>query len=77
MPISKKARREHKKADAAGTRAPVKANVIPVKPKPMTSSCAFCRKEVVNKNIKQLEEHSLTHDQKLWPKEKCWPGEVF
>jgi hypothetical protein len=37
MPISKKDRiqREHKKADKAGTRAPVKANGLPVKaPKP-------------------------------------------
>ncbi|KAK8105184.1 hypothetical protein PG999_008543 [Apiospora kogelbergensis] len=34
MPISKKARvqREHKAAEKAGTRAPVKANGLPVKP---------------------------------------------
>jgi hypothetical protein len=37
MPISKKAKiqREHKAAEKAGTRAPVKANGLPVKaPKP-------------------------------------------
>ncbi|KAK3311984.1 hypothetical protein B0H66DRAFT_571030 [Apodospora peruviana] len=79
MPISKKAKiqREHKKAEAAGTRAPVKANGLPVKaPKP-TSICAYCRKEVVNTNSKQLIDHAMTHDQKLWPKEKCWPNDVF
>lgn len=49
MPISKKARvqREHKKAEAAGTRVAVNPNGTPVKaPKP-TSICAFCRKELV------------------------------
>lgn len=77
MPVSKKMKvqREHKKAEAAGTRAPVKANGLPVKaPKP-TAVCAFCRKEMVTTNPQQLESHALTHDQKLWPKEKCWPSE--
>ncbi|EPE35641.1 hypothetical protein GLAREA_11341 [Glarea lozoyensis ATCC 20868] len=77
MPVSKKMKvqRDHKKAEAAGTRAPVKANGLPVKaPKP-TSLCANCRKEIVNTNLKQLEVHAETHDQKLWPKEKCWPKE--
>ncbi|RDW82604.1 hypothetical protein BP6252_03716 [Coleophoma cylindrospora] len=77
MPISKKSRiqREHKAADKAGTRAPVKANGLPVKaPKP-TSICANCRKEMVSSNLKQLEVHAETHDQKNWPKEKCWPVE--
>ncbi|CAM1506473.1 Fc.00g061140.m01.CDS01 [Cosmosporella sp. VM-42] len=78
MPISKKDRiaREHKKADKAGTRAPVKPNGLPVKaPKP-TSICANCRKEIVNTNKVQLEAHADSHNQKgLWPKEKCWPND--
>ncbi|CEJ93664.1 hypothetical protein VHEMI09240 [[Torrubiella] hemipterigena] len=77
MPISKKAKiqREHKKAEAAGTRAPVKPNGLPVKaPKP-TSICANCRKEMVRTNLAQLEAHAQTHDQKNWPKEKCWPND--
>lgn len=43
MPISKKARvqREHKKAEAAGTRAPVKANGLPVKAPKATSVVCF------------------------------------
>ncbi|RMJ07289.1 hypothetical protein BHE90_003201 [Fusarium euwallaceae] len=77
MPISKKDRRnkEHKKADAAGTRAPVKRNGLPVKPPKPTSICQNCRKEIVNTNKLQLEVHAETHDQKLWPKEKCWPND--
>ncbi|OCK81429.1 hypothetical protein K432DRAFT_403825 [Lepidopterella palustris CBS 459.81] len=77
MPISKKARiqREHKKAEAAGTRAPVKANGLPVKAQKPTSICANCRKELVSTNLTQLEDHARTHDQKTWPKEKCWPKE--
>lgn len=50
MPISKKDRihREHKKAEAAGTRVPVNPNGTPVKaPKPK-SICCFCRKELVS-----------------------------
>ncbi|KAF2798803.1 hypothetical protein K505DRAFT_295804 [Melanomma pulvis-pyrius CBS 109.77] len=77
MPISKKDRiqREHKKADKAGTRAAVKPNGLPVKaPKP-TSICQNCRREIVNSNKVQLEQHALTHDQTLWPKEKCWPND--
>ncbi|KAB5516942.1 hypothetical protein GE09DRAFT_1215343 [Coniochaeta sp. 2T2.1] len=77
MPISKKAKvqREHKKAEAAGTRAPVKANGLPVKaPKP-TSICQNCRKEMVNTNKVQLQDHANTHDAKNWPKEKCWPND--
>jgi hypothetical protein len=31
---------------------------------------------MVNTNLKQLEVHAETHDQKLWSKEKCWP-EIF
>jgi len=76
MPISKKDRvaREHKKADAAGTRAPVKANGLPVKaPKP-TSLCAFCRKEMVRDNKVQMEAHANTHSD-AWPKEKCFPND--
>lgn len=76
MPISKKDRihREQKKADAAGTRAAVKPNGNPVKaPKP-TSLCAFCRKELVNTNIVQLETHAGTHSAE-WTKEKCFPKE--
>ena len=79
MPISKKDRihREQKKADAAGTRAPVKANGNPVKaPKPTSLvcvlrfesywkltfvKCAFCKKELVNTNLTQLETHANTH----------------
>ncbi|KAF2624099.1 hypothetical protein BU25DRAFT_413672 [Macroventuria anomochaeta] len=77
MPISKKARiqREHKAAEKAGTRAPVKANGLPVKaPKP-TSICQNCRKELVSTNKPQMEAHALTHDQKLWAKEKCFPND--
>jgi hypothetical protein len=102
MPISKKAKiqREHKAAEKAGTRAPVKANGLPVKaPKPTSivrslpptapsapshrnsvltfsvSQCANCRKEIINTNKVQLEVHAQTHDQKNWPKEKCWPND--
>ncbi|TVY34686.1 hypothetical protein LOCC1_G008361 [Lachnellula occidentalis] len=83
MPVSKKMKvdspshvqRDHKKAEAAGTRAPVKANGLPVKAKKPTSICANCRKEIINTNVKQLEVHAETHDQKLWPKEKCWPAD--
>jgi len=76
MPISKKDRiaREHKKADAAGTRAPVKANGLPVKPKKETSLCAFCKKELTRDNRIQLEQHSDTHG-KDWNKEKCFPND--
>jgi len=75
MPISKKDRiqREHKKADAAGTRAPVKANGLPVKAPKAMSLCANCRKEIVSSNTTQLRVHAETHDQKVWPKEKCFP----
>ncbi|KAF6219127.1 hypothetical protein HO133_004952 [Letharia lupina] len=79
MPISKKDRinREHKKADAAGTRAPVKANGNPVKaPTPM-SKCAYCMKEIVASNQTQKKVHAETHDQKVWTKEKCWPDDTF
>lgn len=50
MPISKKDRihREHKKAEAAGTRVPVHANGTPVKKPKATSICAFCKKELVS-----------------------------
>jgi hypothetical protein len=50
MPISKKDRihREHKKAEAAGTRIPVNPNGTPVKPKKATSICVFCKKEIVS-----------------------------
>jgi len=77
MPISKKSKiqRDHRKADAAGTRTPVKPNGLPVKPPKPTSICANCRKEIVNTNLKQLEVHAETHDQKTWPKEKCWPND--
>ncbi|KAK3363241.1 hypothetical protein B0T25DRAFT_562264 [Lasiosphaeria hispida] len=77
MPISKKARiqREHKKGDAEGTRAKVKANGKPVKEATPTSLCQYCRKEIANVNKVQLEVHALTHDQKVWPKEKCWPSD--
>ncbi|OAK97483.1 hypothetical protein IQ06DRAFT_350234 [Phaeosphaeriaceae sp. SRC1lsM3a] len=77
MPISKKDRvqREHKKAEKAGTRAPVKANGLPVKaPKP-TSICQNCRREIVNTNKQQLADHALTHPQPTWTKEKCWPSD--
>jgi hypothetical protein len=40
-----------------------------------TKQCANCRKEIVNTNKKQLEVHAETHNQKLWPKEKCWPND--
>lgn len=82
--------REQKKADAAGTRAAVKPNGNPVKaPKPTSLvslhrsayfwnlipvKCAFCRKELVNTNIVQLETHAGTHSAE-WTKEKCFPKE--
>ncbi|TID27428.1 hypothetical protein E2P81_ATG00187 [Venturia nashicola] len=75
MPISKKARiqREHKAAEKAGTRAPVKPNGLPVKAAKPMSMCANCRKELVSSNIRQLEAHAETHEGKGWPKEKCFP----
>lgn len=76
MPISKKDRRtrEHKKAEAEGTRAPVKANGNPVKaPKPK-SMCQNCRKELISEFVKQLEDHAATHNAD-WPKEKCFPND--
>ena len=50
MPISKKDRisREHKKADAAGTRVPVNPNGTPKKPPKAMSICVFCKKELVS-----------------------------
>jgi len=76
MPISKKDRRtrEHKKGDAAGTRAAVRPNGTPVKaPKP-TSICQNCRKEIVSTMRTQLEDHASTHSGE-WTKEKCWPND--
>ncbi|TAQ91109.1 hypothetical protein B7494_g534 [Chlorociboria aeruginascens] len=67
--------RDHRKAEAAGTRVPVKPNGLPVKPPKPTSICANCRKEMVNTNVPQLAVHAATHDPKKWPKEKCWPKE--
>ena len=76
MPISKKDRihREHKKAEAAGTRVPVNPNGTPVKAKKEMSICAFCRKELARDNKKILEQHAETHNDQ-WPKEKCWPND--
>lgn len=76
MPISKKDRihREHKKAEAAGTRVPVNPNGTPVKPKKEKSICQFCRKELDRDNKKILEQHATTHNDS-WPKEKCWPND--
>lgn len=50
MPISKKDRihREHKKAEAAGTRVPVNPNGTPKKAPKATSICVFCKKELVS-----------------------------
>ena len=55
MPISKKdrVRKEQKKADAAGTRAPVLANGTPVKAAKPKSICAYCRKELVRRDMCQ------------------------
>ncbi|KAK5169319.1 uncharacterized protein LTR77_005294 [Saxophila tyrrhenica] len=57
MPISKKDRisREHKKAEAAGTRVPVNPNGTPKKPAKEKSICVFCRKELARDNKKILE----------------------
>ena len=76
MPISKKDRihREHKKAEAAGTRVPVNPNGTPKKAAKPKSVCAFCRKELDNTNLKILEQHASTHSDE-WTKEKCWPNE--
>ncbi|APA08893.1 hypothetical protein SS1G_02713 [Sclerotinia sclerotiorum 1980 UF-70] len=77
MPISKKDRiaREHKKADKEGTRAPVKANGLPVKPAAPKSKCEFCKMELVNTNKAQLISHAGKHEDKGWTKEKCWPND--
>lgn len=76
MPISKKDRRtrDQKKADAAGTRAPVKANGNPVKPPKPMSMCQNCRKEIVSDNVKQLADHADSHSGD-WNKEKCFPND--
>ncbi|KAK3620826.1 hypothetical protein LTR56_023158 [Elasticomyces elasticus] len=76
MPISKKDRihREHKKAEAAGTRTPVNPNGTPVKVPKSKTICAFCRKELEATNIKILEQHVSTHADP-WTKEKCFPKE--
>nr|OQO19815.1 hypothetical protein B0A51_13861 [Rachicladosporium sp. CCFEE 5018] len=76
MPISKKDRisRDHKKAEAAGTRAPVKPNGNPVKPAKEKSVCAFCKKQLTRDNKKQLEDHAGSHNDQ-WPKEKCFPND--
>lgn len=76
MPISKKDRRtrEHKKAEEAGTRAPVKANGLPVKAAKPKSICQFCKKELVSEFVAQLEAHAGTHNDS-WPKEKCFPND--
>ncbi|KAF2171778.1 hypothetical protein M409DRAFT_18011 [Zasmidium cellare ATCC 36951] len=76
MPITKKDRikKEHKKGDAAGTRAAVLPNGTPVKAAKPKSICAFCRKELDNTNLKILEQHADTHSA-AWTKEKCWPNE--
>ncbi|KAI4834400.1 hypothetical protein E4T44_08837 [Aureobasidium sp. EXF-8845] len=76
MPISKKDRihREHKKAEAAGTRIPVNPNGTPVKPKKATSICVFCKKEITSSNLAVLEQHAGTHPD-VWTKEKCWPND--
>ncbi|GAB7327490.1 hypothetical protein MBLNU13_g11365t1 [Cladosporium sp. NU13] len=76
MPITKKDRiaREHKKADAAGTRVQVHKNGTPVKAAKAMTICAFCRKDLVAENTKILEQHASTHNDQ-WPKEKCFPKE--
>ncbi|PQE06184.1 hypothetical protein CJF30_00005164 [Rutstroemia sp. NJR-2017a BBW] len=77
MPISKKDRiqREHKKAEKAGTRAPVKANGLPVKAaKPMVQ-CKYCRKELDKTNVAILKTHAESHADKGWTPQKCWPEE--
>lgn len=59
MPISKKDRihREHKKAEAAGTRVPVNPNGTPVKKPKATSICVFCKKELVSLQSLRIELH--------------------
>ena len=76
MPISKKDRihREHKKAEAAGTRIAVNPNGTPVKAPKEKSICQFCRKELARDNKAILEQHAGTHND-AWPKEKCWPND--
>ena len=76
MPITKKDRiaREHKKADAAGTRVQVHKNGTPVKAAKTMTICTFCRKDLVAENTKILEQHASTHNDQ-WPKEKCFPKE--
>ncbi|KAM3068340.1 hypothetical protein ACMFMG_009479 [Clarireedia jacksonii] len=78
MPISKKDRihREHKKAEKAGTRAPVKANGLPVKAAKPMSKCKFCFKELDKTNISILRTHAETHADKGWTPAKCWPDEI-
>ncbi|EGP84191.1 unnamed protein product [Zymoseptoria tritici ST99CH_1A5] len=78
MPISKKDRihREHKKAEAAGTRIPVNPNGTPVKAAKPKTNCAFCRKDLDATNTKILEQHASTHSD-AWTKEKCFPSTVW
>ncbi|KAL1875367.1 hypothetical protein Daus18300_003106 [Diaporthe australafricana] len=77
MAVSKKMKiqREHRKAEAAGTRAPVKANGLPVKAAKPTVICQNCRREMVKDNQKQLIDHAGTHG--TMTKEQCWPGVDF
>lgn len=76
MPITKKDRikKDHKKAEEAGTRIAVHKNGTPVKAAKEKSICQFCRKELPRDNRKQLEDHAGTHNDS-WPKEKCWPND--
>ena len=76
MPITKKDRiaREHKKADAAGTRVQVHKNGTPVKAKKEMSICQFCRKDLARDNKKILEQHASTHAD-AWTNEKCFPND--
>lgn len=50
MPITKKDRikKDHKKAEAAGTRIAINPNGTPKKAPKATSTCVFCKKELVS-----------------------------
>ncbi|KAK3701757.1 hypothetical protein LTR37_015277 [Vermiconidia calcicola] len=76
MPITKKDRikKDHKKAEAAGTRIAINPNGTPKKTPKAISTCVFCKKELISSNLKNLEDHAGTHPD-MWTKEKCWPND--
>ncbi|KAL7409150.1 hypothetical protein BDY24DRAFT_404126 [Mrakia frigida] len=75
MPISKKDRiqREHKKLDALGLRAPVKANGNPVKAAKPTTLCTICKGTFRPDLASQMVLHvNAKHDKSTFA--ICFPG---